>query len=187
MYTHSKLKQGIFLETDTDQDDIADDFSWIKADQNQKENFIILYNETRANDQTTKQTWYGPGNTKIIEKTDENKDGYFETTTYYNRFAKPQVARGIVARIEIDASKNNLTNIWLYPGVRMEKDTNGDGIADCFNQDIIEIQNAFGSKDNLSHLQSLPCSKFANPNFSFAIHPEQIKEDRLKAIIPFRI
>lgn len=184
---HSKLKLGTFLETDSNQDGITDDFSWLKADPNRKENTMLFYNELKTKDQVIKQTWYGPGNTKLIEKTDEDKDNYLETTTYYNRFAKPQITKGIVARIEIDIDKNDKTDIWLYPGVRMEKDSDGDGVADCLNKDIMEIQKAFGLENNLSSLQSLLCSKFANPNLSFAIHPEQIKEERLKAIIPFKL
>lgn len=106
MHTHSGLNTAVLIETDTDMDGRMEDYLWVSGEATDVKSSLLLFNLIMKNGKPKSKTWYGPGNVKLIEKSDEDEDGYLETTAYFNRFAKPKVMNGIVARIEIDSNKD---------------------------------------------------------------------------------
>ncbi|MBM9579330.1 hypothetical protein JWG45_19495 [Leptospira sp. 201903070] len=183
LYTKRDSNVSIFMETFEKQKDVPDDWMWLKMDPKDPKAFQSLYNEIASKDplKVDIKIWFGPGNLKLIEKDDRDQDGFFETTQYYNRFAKPKVNSGIVARIEIDSDKDQKIDIWIYPMKRIEIDTNQDAIPDTFSENPDTIGQVFkkGKRIPLLKVQPLPSPQ------SWALHPLLIPDETWKAIIPF--
>ncbi|MBM9501225.1 hypothetical protein JWG44_13290 [Leptospira sp. 201903071] len=182
LYTKRDSNVSIFMETFENQKEVPDDWLWLKMDPKDPKSFQPLYNEIASNDphKVDVKVWYGPGNLKLVEKDDRDQDGYFETTQYYNRFAKPKITSGIVARIEIDSDKDQKPDIWIFPMERMEIDTNKDGIPDKKSSEPKIIGGILKTRKQIVTSSATPLS----PTQSWALHPELIADESLKAIIP---
>ncbi|MBM9501048.1 hypothetical protein JWG44_12375 [Leptospira sp. 201903071] len=185
LYTKTDSKIAIFMETFEYQKEVPDDWMWLKMDSKNPESYQTLYNEIASKDphKVDVKVWYGPGNLKLVEKDDRDQDGYFETTQYYNRFAKPKITSGIVARIEIDSDKDQKPDIWIFPMERMELDTNNDGFPDKLVSDPEIMRTVLKNKKQIG----ITSSVFLSSNRSWALHPEFIRDETLKAIIPFSL
>ncbi|MBM9501050.1 hypothetical protein JWG44_12385 [Leptospira sp. 201903071] len=185
LYTKTDSKIAIFMETFEYQKEVPDDWMWLKMDSKNPESYQALYNEIASNDphKVDVKVWYGPGNLKLIEKDDRDQDGYFETTQYYNRFAKPKINSGIIARIEIDSDKDQRTDIWIYPMKRMEIDTNKDGIPDGVSENVDTINEVLKKRKRIQLPNVLPLTS----SQSWALHPERISDETWKAVIPFSL
>ncbi|RHX92615.1 Lsa25.6 family adhesin [Leptospira stimsonii] len=185
LYTKTDSKIAIFMETFENQKDFPDDWMWLKMDAKDPKSYQELYNEIASKDpqKVDIKIWFGPGNVKMIEKADRDLDGYFETTQYYNRFAKPKVTSSIIARIEIDSDKDQRPDIWIFPLERMELDSNKDGIPDKLVSDPKTIGEALKTRTQTitSKTKSLSLGQ------SWALHPELIQDESLRAVILFSI
>ncbi|MCB1193030.1 MAG: hypothetical protein KDK90_21475 [Leptospiraceae bacterium] len=178
---------SIFIGTDEDRDGVIEDHLWVNAKSKDigGKGVDLLFNEIKGEKGIFSRLWYGPSNIKLIEKTDEDRDGFIETTAYFNKTALPKVITGHVARIEIDSNKDGKVEVWIFPSVRFEVDKNGDGIPDEYstNHDDLGKLEYFLSMDKLKELKTSPL----NPSQSYTLHPEIIQDERLKAIIPFTL
>ncbi|RHX81444.1 Lsa25.6 family adhesin [Leptospira yasudae] len=186
LYTKSDSKISIFMETFEYQKNVPDDWTWLKMDSKNPQSYQTFYNEIASKDpdKVDIKIWYGPDNLKLIEKDDKDSDGFFETTQYYNRFAKPKLTSGIIARIEIDSDQDGKSDLWIYPMKRMELDTNKDRIPDKMSADRKVISEVLKNFKSISHRKEL---SGLSPNQSWAIHPEFIQDESLKAMIPFSL
>lgn len=168
--------------SDTDQDGIIDDFTWVLGSQSSPESSAILYSESTRSDSPSR-IWYGPGNIKILAREDLNKDGVFETVVYYNETAVSKSSGGIVARFETDMDGDGRPDTWTYPGRRMEIDANGDGRPDLYSEDktvLTKNYDVLVKSMKKDALQGLPLAE-AN---SWALNPNLITEKQYQAIIP---
>jgi hypothetical protein len=182
MHTHSGLNSAVLIETDTDLDGKIDDYLWVNGKKDAVGESLLLFNQIHENGKIKQQIWYGPQSQKLVAKSDEDGDGFLETTTFYNHLAKPKVLEGIVARIEIDKTKDNVTNIWIYPGKRMEISRKSNGIPDCFSEDAAIIQKIFNEMPDWENVRKITC-KTLPASDSYVLYPERIKDERLKAVI----
>ena len=183
MITRAGIDRTVLIETDSNGDGKINDYVWVNADSNLKENFQLLFNEIQSRENIPiEQIWYGPKNHKLIGKSDLNKDGILESIVFYNNMAAPKVVQGIVARIEVDSNLDGKTDLWLYPNLRVEQDSNFSGAPNFYsdNPDIITgIYNSFvENKKWEKQLQPLDKSK------SYALHPELIPRDINHAVVP---
>ncbi|AOP35375.1 hypothetical protein A0128_16930 [Leptospira tipperaryensis] len=185
LYTKTDSKISIFMETFEYQKEVPDDWMWLKMDPKDPKSYQALYNEIASKDpqKVDSKIWFGPGNLKLIEKVDRDLDGFFETTQYYNRFAKPKINSGIIARIEIDSDLDQRPDIWIYPMKRMELDTNKDGVPDKQTSDPKTIGEALKTRKQTITSKTSSLS----PAQSWALHPELIQDESLKAVILFSI
>ncbi len=183
MHTNNSLQSAVFIETDSSLNGKMEDFLWVNGDNSDIQNSAILFNLVQKNGKTKSKTWYGPSNIKLIEKVDEDEDGYLESTIYYNRFALPKAIQGIVARIEIKSVTDDKTSIWIYPGNRMELDKNSDGIPDCYTVDLAEINSFYSTPENWKNILRIAC-KSLSADKSFVISPNIIVDEKLKSILP---
>ncbi|WP_455032236.1 Lsa25.6 family adhesin [Leptospira sanjuanensis] len=186
LYTKTDSKISIFMETFERQKKMPDDWMWLKMDSKDPKSFQTFYNEIASKDpnKIDIKIWFGPDNIKLIEKDDKDSDGFFETTQYFNRFAKPKINSGIIARIEIDSDRDGKPDIWIYPMKRMELDTNQDGVPDQFstdNEQIGQILKTGKLPIDFKRTSILPSSR------SWGLHPELIQDETLKAVIPFSL
>lgn len=187
MLTLKELDTSIFLGTDEDKDGTIEDYLWINAkpEDMSGKGVNLLFNEIKGKKGVFSRLWYGPSNIKLIEQSDEDRDGFLESTAYFNYSALPKVLNEHVARIEIDPNKDGKVEVWIFPHTRFELDKNGDGIPEVYStnlNDLGKLKN-FLSMEKLNKLQTMP---LANSQ-SFTLHPEIIQDDRLKAIIPFTL
>ena len=183
MITRTGINRTVLIETDSNGDGKINDYVWVNADSNLKENFQLLFNEIQSRENIPiEQIWYGPKNHKLIGKSDLNKDGILESIVFYNNMAAPKVVQGIVARIEVDTNLDGKTDLWLYPNLRVELDSNFLGTPNFYseNSEVISgIYNSFvDNKKWEKQLQPLEKSK------SYALHPELIPRDVNRAVIP---
>lgn len=186
LYTKSDSKISIFMESYEFQKETPDDWTWLKMDSKDPKSFQTFYNEIASKNPKIVdiKIWFGPDNLKLIEKNDKDLDGFFETTQYYNRFAKPKVTSGIIAKIEIDSDKDLRGDIWIYPMQRIELDTNKDGIPDKMSSDIHLISDILKTRKIPVDLKKTSNVSSAQ---SWVIHPELISDKSLKATIPFSL
>lgn len=186
LYTKSDSKISIFMETFEYQKNVPDDWTWLKMDSKNPQSYQTFYNEIASKDpnKIDIQIWFGPGNVKLIEKDDKDSDGFFETTQYYNRFAKPKITSGIIARIEIDSDQDGKSDLWIYPMKRMELDTDKNGIPDKMSTDTKLISEALKNFKSFSQKKDL---LELSTHQSWVVHPEFIQDESLKAIIPFSL
>ncbi|XDD49852.1 lipoprotein [Leptospira sp. WS92.C1] len=186
LYTKSDSQISIFMETFEHQQELPDDWMWLKIDSKDPKSFQTFYNEMASKEpqKIDRKIWFGPNNLKLIEKKDQDQDGYFETTQYYNRFAKPKISSGIIARIEIDLNKDQKPDLWIYPMKRVELDTNQDGIPDRMSLDPQVISDVF-KKIKLS--DRFDQTTKIIPSQSWVIHPEFISDESLRAVILFSL
>lgn len=184
LYTKTDSKIAIFMETFENQKEVPDDWMWLKMNPEDPQSFQFLYNEIASKDpqKVDLKIWFGPGNLKLVEKDDKDQDGFFETTQYYNRFAKPKIGSGIIARIEIDSDKDQRPDIWIFPMERMELDTNKDGFPDKLVSDPQIVRDVLKDRKQTG-IKSSPLSS----GQSWALHPELIRDETLKATIPFSL
>ncbi|MGJ4752607.1 Lsa25.6 family adhesin [Leptospira kmetyi] len=184
LYTKSDSKISIFMETFEFQKETPDDWTWLRMDSKDPKSFQIFYNEIASKDpkKIDIKIWFGPDNVKLIEKNDKDLDGYFENTKYYNKFAKPKITSGIIARIEIDSDQDHKVEIWIYPMKRLEVDMNGDGIPDKMSTEAKVISETLKNYKSLAQIKGL---MELSRNQSWALHPELIQDETLKAIIPY--
>lgn len=184
LVTRSGIDRVVLIETDPDGDGILNDYVWVNADSAQREKHLILFNEIHADKNIPiEQIWFGPKNYKLIGKIDLNKDGKLESTVYYNFKAAPKVVSGIVARIEVDSNLDSITDIWIYPNLRMEIDNKFLGVPNEYTENIEEINGIYKKiETNQKWKQTFsPLQK----DKSYAIHPELIPRNENKAVIPF--
>lgn len=172
---------GILIATDEDKDGKFEDLSWVVGEPGKEKESQVVFNQISKNGAAKSKTWYGPGNIKLVEFSDEDGDGFLETKAYFNKEAKPKVVSGHIARIEIDTDKDGKTDAWLFPADRIEIDSNKDGIPDRVSVNPDKIREAF------QHLHAkkkfeLETMSLGKEN-SFVLHPELIKEERWKSII----
>ncbi|WP_125226079.1 hypothetical protein [Leptospira barantonii] len=174
------------METFEYQKKTPDDWMWLKMDSQDPKSLEIFYNESAVKNpqRVDRKIWFGPDNVKLIEKNDTDADGFFETTQYYNKFAKPKTNSGIVARIEIDSDQDRKAEIWIYPMKRIELDMNRDGIPDKMSNDFKIISETL--KNYKSFTQRKGFMELSR-NQSWTLHPELIQEESLKAMIPFSL
>jgi hypothetical protein len=182
MHTHKGLDSAILIETDTDLDGKIDDYLWVNGKAEEKESSMLLYNEGIVDGKVVRKTWYGPGNLKLIEMTDEDGDGYMEATTYFNALAKPKVLVGISARIEIDLMKNGQTALWIYPGLKIELDKNKDGTPDCSLDWKKVTADMLGGNNKWQRMDAVTCQPISSQQ-SIVMHPELILQPTNKAVI----
>ena len=174
---------AILMESDGSGDGQIDDWLWVKGDLSKPNEAILLFNEIQdGKGFIVEQIYYGDKNHKLMGKSDLDKDGFLESTIYYNFLAKPKVIQGIVARVEIDGDKNGSPEIWIYPGLRIEYDGNRDGIPEWVSEDLEIIQQVYENfqkmKDSILSMKPLPKEK------SLVLHPELISTEKHKAVIP---
>lgn len=105
-----------------------------------------------------------------------------ETATYYNLNAKPKVLTGIVARSEIDTNKDKKTDLWIFPGKRLEWDQDYDGTPDCFLAGSKLGQIDLEKLSDLSLLRQSECSKLKGRD-SFVVHSNLIESIQNKAVL----
>ncbi|MCC6274714.1 MAG: hypothetical protein IT569_02550 [Leptospiraceae bacterium] len=173
---------AVLLLTDERKAGRINDYAWVKA-KDDKSQIQLFYNESfDVNGKVNYQLWYGPDSIKLIEKQDMNKDGFLETTTYFNRNAKPKIMSNHVARLEFDSNQDGKTDIWYYPNAKIEFDLNFDGIPDKFSSGTNQI--AIPDLLDKEKIKSLKVFDLSRAE-SFAVHPELIKSKELQAIIPF--
>jgi len=183
MISRQQGKRSILIETDSNGDGVIDDFLWVNAKEEKVTDSQLLFNEmTDEKYIPVEQIWYGPKNFKLIGKIDLDKDGFLESTVYYNYNAAPKITKGIIARIEVDSNRDGKINYWIYPGLRIEADHTASGSPSEFteNPDIIsEIIQTIESKKKWEK----PLSPL-NPSKSFALYPDLIPNETNRAIIP---
>lgn len=185
MYINNKTKRGMYMEIDENLDAKPDSWIWVDIDpDNQKDNQLLFEKRSiQQNGQIDTKIWYGPGNLKLVGVNDFDKNGSFESFTYYNNRALPKVLKGIVARIETDSDGDGQVDVWIYPGQRAEWDSNGDGLADKVNSDPVKFTKDFQillSDMDTQKWQGSPLST----SDSWVEHPEKVASPLNQAVIP---
>ncbi|TGN10465.1 hypothetical protein [Leptospira ilyithenensis] len=120
-----EFKIPFFVVTDEFETGVPRDFLWIRGNEMNPSESILLFNEfwNEKGKQPNRRVWFAPGNLKLVEKLDENDDEFWETTIYFNKFAMPKMLSGIIARIEYDLNADKLIDVWIFPGERIEWST----------------------------------------------------------------
>lgn len=183
IYTYKQTGFSTFLANDVKRDGIFDDFTWIRGDKNNPKKVMLLFNEAHQKQRVYSRTWYGPGNIKLVEKSDLNHDGILETTSYFNNTAKPMKIGGHIARIEIDRNNDGKTDIWQFPGIRMEFDTNADGSPDKYSLGQTNIKNVQLIRNPKIKNKDLKGQNL-DQNRSWVLNISLIKNNRWIALIP---
>jgi hypothetical protein len=121
----------VYQEHDTNEDGVTDLFIWsgfntlTPKDRPEKE--TVKVHEAEDTDKDGKVDllrWLLPNGYIALTQTDNNKDGYFETTNYFNRQKR-------IVRTEVDTDQNGMPDRIYWEG-RVEVDTDGDGYPDHF-------------------------------------------------------
>ena len=181
IYTLRESRRSPFIAVDTTLKGQLDSFIWIYQTKDSGPTPEILHEEN-LRPETRERTWYGPGSRKLLSKQDLDRNGSLETTVYYNRTALPGVLVGTVARLSVDASGDGKPDVWIYPRRRLELASRSGGPPDLMTADLQLILAAFkairdGKPPTKSGLAPL------SPTQSWVLRPENIREERFRAVI----
>ncbi|EMJ52648.1 putative lipoprotein [Leptospira interrogans serovar Valbuzzi str. Duyster] len=171
----------VMVRTDSNLDGKTDLWTWVRGDDKDPKTSLVLFEELIRKGNHSR-TWYGPGNRKLIEQSDLDENGTWESMVYYNAFAVSKETMRIVAHVEVDLYGKGKPSLWIFPEARMELDSNEDGKPDQIltNQDRM--------LENFSQLQKGKQiqEKDFNPmpaNSSWVLNPNQITNPRYQALI----
>lgn len=123
----------LYNEVDRNLDGLSDFMLWVgssgspKKDSDTKE--IVKIHEEEDDDYDGKidiLRWYLPNDLIALTQNDEDKDGYFETTIYYN-FKKLPI------RTEVDTNSDGRADKIIW-NTRAEIDTDFDGFPDSYTE-----------------------------------------------------
>lgn len=183
-FRYKKTGKIVFVEIDEHRSGQADTWQWVSTDPKRSDKSNILYREqiSKPGNAVDTKSYYGPNNFRIVDLLDTNGDGVFETSIYYNWNAVPQVLTGTIARIESNLDGKKGVNLWIYPMVRMEIDTDEDGKPDRFTENeelIAEEYSKFvkGRRVSTTDFRNL------NPDRSWALHPFLIPEGKNRGVV----
>lgn len=161
----------MMVQTDSNLDGKTDLWTWVRGDDKDPKTSLVLFEELIRK-----------GNRKLIEQSDLDENGTWESMVYYNAFAVPKETMRIVAHVEVDLYGKGKLNLWIFPEARMELDSNKDGKPDQIltNQDRM-LEN-FTQLQKGKQIQE----KDFNPmpaNSSWILNPNQITNPRYQALI----
>jgi antitoxin component YwqK of YwqJK toxin-antitoxin module len=155
----------IYNESDNNLDGISDFFVWMGSSPAPKKEVaikdVVKVHEEEDSDFDGKidiLKWYLPNELIALTQVDKDKDGYFETTNYFN-FKKQ------IVRTEIDTDFDGRADVYLWDN-RAEIDTDKDGIPDKFTTapSKLLLQDKLEKKIDLNNL---------NKSNSWLLYPNQ--------------
>ncbi|KPA32382.1 putative lipoprotein [Leptospira interrogans] len=169
------------VRTDSNLDGKTDLWTWVRGDDKDPKTSLVLFEELIRKGNHSR-TWYGPGNRKLIEQSDLDENGTWESMVYYNAFAVPKETMRIVAHVEVDLYGKGKPSLWIFPEARMELDSNEDGKPDQIltNQDRM-LEN-FTQLQKGKQIQEKDFSPMP-ANSSWVLNPNQITNPRYQALI----
>lgn len=154
----------VYLEIDKNSDGTSDDLIWTglhpasPKGRAEKEIVKVHEEEDMDNDGVIDTLyWMLPNNIISLSQVDTNKDGYFETTNYFN-FEKQ------IVRVEKDTNFDGKADQYFW-AMRVEVDMDFDGIPEMFATANTkkELENMAKNKQNLKPLDK-QSSWFLNPS-----------------------
>ncbi|WP_016761672.1 adhesin Lsa25.6 [Leptospira kirschneri] len=171
----------VMVRTDSNLDGKTDLWTWVRGDDKDPKTSLVLFEELIRKGNHSR-TWYGPGNRKLIEQSDLDENGTWESMVYYNAFAVPKETMRIVAHVEVDLYGKGKPSLWIFPEARMELDSNEDGKPDQIltNQDrMLEnfAQLQKGKQIQQKDFSPMPASG------SWILNSNQITNPRYQALI----
>ncbi|WP_061286551.1 adhesin Lsa25.6 [Leptospira interrogans] len=171
----------VMVRTDSNLDGKTDLWTWVRGDDKDPKTSLVLFEELIRKGNHSR-TWYGPGNRKLIEQSDLDENGTWESMVYYNAFAVPKETMRIVAHVEVDLYRKGKPSLWIFPEARMELDSNEDGKPDQIltNQDRM-LEN-FTQLQKGKQIQEKDFSPMP-ANSSWVLNPNQITNPRYQALI----
>lgn len=176
------LGLGFFLAT-KEGGNLYHDLAWIYGDLEDQTKTFPLFNEWRdpKTKQPTRRLWFGPETQKIVEWSDENQNGIWETKTYFNQFAKTGITSGHVAYTDFDTDENGFMNVRVYLGARVEELVQENGTIRIWAEGNgnLEKIDAFIRSKNLTDLgpsRKIPIAE------SWVVHPEKVTQKVYKAV-----
>lgn len=143
----------IYEEIDKNLDGHSDEFIWagsaVYSPKNRPEREVVkVHEESDQNNDGKIDTikWLLPNEFFAMGQLDEDNDGFFETTTYYN--IKKQIVRK-----EKDTDHNGKPDVILWTMIpRVEVDSNSDGIPDKFKTAKSNLELESVKKDSVGLL-----------------------------------
>ncbi|WP_061249722.1 adhesin Lsa25.6 [Leptospira alstonii] len=171
----------VMVRTDSDLDGKTDLWTWVRGDDKDAKASLVLFEELIRKGNHSR-TWYGPGNRKLIEQSDLDEDGRWESMVYYNASAVPGQTMRIVAYVEVDHYGKGKPSLWIFPEARMELDLDDDGKPDHLltNQDrMLENFAKLQKGKRISEKDFSPMSASS----SWVLNPKQIVNPRYQALI----
>jgi hypothetical protein len=165
----SKSARIVYQELDKNADGLSDSRIWTgmssASPPNQKAKVVVKVHEeedTNLDGNIDTLRWMLPNNYVALEQVDKDKDGYFETTVYYN-FKKEPV------RTEKDTNFDGKPDIVIWKG-RAELDSDFDGVFDkhVLGESNLALEAAIEKKEGL-----LPLKKEESWFMNRKLVPEQ--------------
>ncbi|MCW7470121.1 Lsa25.6 family adhesin [Leptospira kanakyensis] len=176
------LGLGFFLAT-KEEEGLYHDLAWIYGDLKDQSKTFPLFNEWRdpKTKRPVRRLWFGPETQKLVEWTDENQNGIWETKTYFNQSAKTGILSGHIAYSDFDTDENGFMNVRIYLGTRVEEliQENGKIRIWAEGNGNLEKVDVFIRTKNLTDLgpsRQIPISE------SWAIHPEKVSQSKYRAV-----
>lgn len=186
LYTVEARKQAVLTEFDATEKGGIGDLIWMRASRAPgagRQIPDLFFQENRRKGKVYEEVWFGPGNFRLVGREDLDGNGTLETMVYYNGAAAGGFVGSVIARLELDTLSAGRTDIWVYPGRRMELDTDGDGKPDRVQDEPRLTVANFSALTRTMRIAGLVHQPL-NPARSWALHPSLISEPRFRAVIP---
>ncbi|MDF3820679.1 hypothetical protein P3G55_12250 [Leptospira sp. 96542] len=172
-----------FLLATKEESETFNDLAWIYGDLRDHTKTFPLFNEWR--DPNTKKPirrlWFGPETQKLVEWSDENQNGIWETKTYFNQTAKTGVHSGHIAFADIDTDEDGTMDFRIFLGARVEDLIQEKGTIRVWaeGKESIEKIDRFIRTKQISDLGT---SRKAPISESWALHPEKVTDVLYKPV-----
>ena len=186
LYTLPRSRKSVLILADSTLDGKIDTFTWLQVDLDAPDKQEFFHSVSlRKEDRTS--TWFGPGNLKLVAATDIDEDGVYDSLVYYNASARPGALLNIVARVETDSTGDGRVDAWIYAPARMEWEIGNQGRPNMFTETPTEVRANYAELSKPRAKRNGLTGRRLAPADSWALHPERIRTEQFRAVIPHSI